>query len=49
MNDQRWDRLLLNATLATFSGDAPYGLVEHGAIALHHGRIAWVGPHGCPA
>ena len=44
MNDQRWDRLLLNATLATFSGDAPYGLVERGAIALHRGRIAWAGP-----
>ncbi|MEO5810731.1 MAG: imidazolonepropionase [Rhodanobacter sp.] len=43
MNDQRWDRLLLNATLATFNGDAPYGLVERGAIALHRGRIAWVG------
>jgi imidazolonepropionase len=34
----------LNATLATFAGDAPYGLIEHGAIALHHGRIAWLGP-----
>jgi len=43
MNDARWDRLLLNATLATFAGDTPYGLVERGAIALHHGRIAWVG------
>jgi imidazolonepropionase len=43
MNASRWDRLLLNATLATFSGDAPYGLIERGAIALHHGRIAWVG------
>ncbi|HWX67806.1 MAG TPA: imidazolonepropionase [Rhodanobacter sp.] len=43
MSEPRWDRLLLNATLATFVGDAPYGLIEHGAIALHHGRIAWVG------
>ncbi len=43
MNESRWDRLLLNATLATFAGDTPYGLIEHGAIALHHGRIAWVG------
>jgi imidazolonepropionase len=43
MNDPRWDRLLLNATLATFAGDKPYGLIERGAIALHHGRIAWVG------
>ncbi|EIL88614.1 imidazolonepropionase [Rhodanobacter fulvus Jip2] len=43
MSESRWDRLLLNATLATFGGDAPYGLIEHGAIALHHGRIAWLG------
>ena len=43
MNEPRWDRLLLNATLATFAGDTPYGLIERGAIALHHGRIAWVG------
>jgi imidazolonepropionase len=44
MSEHRWDRLLLNATLATFAGDAPYGLIEHGAIALHHGRIVWIGP-----
>jgi imidazolonepropionase len=43
MSESRWDRLLLNATLATFAGDAPYGLIEHGAIAMHHGRIAWLG------
>ncbi|WP_201316149.1 imidazolonepropionase [Dyella sp. EPa41] len=39
-----WDHLLLDATLATFAGDAPYGLIRHGAIALHGGRIGWVGP-----
>ncbi|KQX99058.1 imidazolonepropionase [Rhodanobacter sp. Root480] len=43
MSESRWDRLLLNVTLATFAGDAPYGLIEHGAIAMHHGRIAWLG------
>ncbi len=43
MNEPRWDRLLLNATLATFAGDEPYGLIDHGAIALHRGRITWVG------
>ena len=42
MSEPRWDRLLLNATLATFVGDVPYGLIEHGAIALHNGRIAWI-------
>ena len=39
----RWDHLLVNATLATFAGDAPYGLIERAAIALHEGRIAWLG------
>lgn len=43
MSELRWDRLLLNATLATFAGDTPCGLIERGAIALHHGRIVWVG------
>ncbi len=49
MSEPRWDRLLLNATLATFAGDTPYGLIERGAIALRHGRIAWIGPHGYAA
>jgi imidazolonepropionase len=39
----RWDSLLINATLATFAGDQPYGLIERGAIAMHQGCIAWVG------
>jgi imidazolonepropionase len=43
VSETRWDRLLLNATLATFAGDTPYGLIERGAIALHHGRIVWLG------
>ena len=43
MSEPRWERLLLNATLATFAGDAPYGLIEQAAIAMHHGRIAWLG------
>ena len=44
MSAPRWDRLLLDATLATFVGERPYGLIERGAMALHQGRIAWVGP-----
>ncbi|WP_243042322.1 imidazolonepropionase [Dyella sedimenti] len=40
----RWDRLLVDATLATFAGTAPYGRIDHGAMALHQGRIAWIGP-----
>jgi len=43
MNNPRWDRLLLNATVTTMAGDAPYGLLEHGAIALHRGQVAWIG------
>ena len=43
MNSPRWDRLLLNATLATFADDTPFGLIEQAAIAMQHGRIAWVG------
>ncbi len=39
-----WDHLLLDATLATFAGEAPYGLITNGAIALHQGHIAWIGP-----
>lgn len=38
-----WDTLLLNAELATFAIDAPYGLISDGAIALRDGRIAWIG------
>jgi imidazolonepropionase len=40
---QRWDHLLINATLATFAGDKPYGLIERGAVAMREGHIAWVG------
>ncbi|MFA6231897.1 MAG: imidazolonepropionase [Rhodanobacter sp.] len=43
MTEPRWDRLLLNATLATFAGDLPQGLIENAAIAMQHGRIAWLG------
>ena len=43
MSAPRWDHLLLDATLATFDGVRPFGLVEEGAIALKDSRIAWVG------
>ena len=36
--------LLRNATLATMAGHARHGLVEHGAVAIEGGRIAWAGP-----
>ncbi|MGA8259904.1 MAG: imidazolonepropionase [Arenicellales bacterium] len=39
------DTLLTNATLATMTGgDAPYGLVENGALVIRDDRIQWLGP-----
>ena len=41
MHDTVW----LNANLATMrEGEAPYGAIRDGAIAVKDGRIAWVGP-----
>ena len=44
MPTDRWDLLLVHATLATLDGPAPFGLVEDGALACKDGRIAWLGP-----
>jgi imidazolonepropionase len=44
MTTASWDLLLTGATLATFEGEQPYGLIEDGALAIAGGRIAWVGP-----
>ena len=44
MPASRWDLLLTHANLATFAGDAPFGLIEDGALACVDGRIAWLGP-----
>lgn len=44
MTTPRWDHLLIDATLATFAGERPFGLIEHGALAWKDERIAWVGP-----
>ena len=38
-----WDSLWVNAHLATMEGEG-YGAVRDGALAIRHGRIAWVGP-----
>jgi imidazolonepropionase len=43
MTQSRWERLLVNVTLATFVGDVRFGLIERGAIAMRQGRIAWLG------
>jgi len=40
----RVDRTFKNARLATMAGDAPYGAIEDGALAVRDGRIVWVGP-----
>ena len=41
----RWDSLWVNANLATLgvTGER-YGAVEHGALAIKSGEIAWLGP-----
>ena len=44
MNTASWELLLTGATLATFDGEQPYGLVADGALAIADGRIAWIGP-----
>ncbi|TBR38903.1 MULTISPECIES: imidazolonepropionase [Dyella] len=45
MTHTRWDTLFTHATLATFVGAEPYGLIRDGALAVKDGRIAWVSPH----
>ncbi len=42
-NDQLWDGLLLDARLATLSGDAGYGLIDHAALGWKDGLITFVG------
>ncbi len=37
------DCLLTHATLATMTGDEPYGLVERAAIGINNGKISWIG------
>jgi len=41
----RWDSLWVNANLATLAATGErYGAVEHGALAIKNGEIAWLGP-----
>jgi len=40
-----WDLLLTNARIATMQeSDVAYGVIEHGALGVADGKIAWVGP-----
>ena len=36
-------RVLTESRIATMSGDAPYGLIDSGAVAIENGAIVWVG------
>jgi len=36
--------LLTHATIATMTGDEPYGLIRNGALQIEAGAIRWVGP-----
>ena len=42
MSDLQWDAIWLNAHLATMVG-SEYAVIEHGALAVRDGRIAWLG------
>ena len=42
MNKQ-WDYLWTGVNVATLDGNSPYGIIENGAIAVQHSRIAWLG------
>lgn len=39
-----WDSLWLNVHLATMSPAGHYGEIKNAAIAVHEGKIAWLGP-----
>lgn len=38
-----WESIWVNAQIATLSKVSGYGIIEDGAIAVHKGRIAWIG------
>lgn len=43
MAKPKWDRIWINARLATMAGPAPYGVVDDGAIAVRGKSIVWSG------
>ena len=45
-----WDSLWTNVHLATMAPPHPYGEIRNAALAVHDGKIAWLGPlSGLPA
>lgn len=38
-----FDSVWVDVHLATLAGDAPWGAIEHGALGVRDGRIAWLG------
>ena len=40
---ETFDSLWLDARLATMAGQTPYGILNHGAMAVDGGRIVWLG------
>ena len=43
INAAKIDAVWVNVDLATMVETGPYGIVEDGAVAIHGGKIAWVG------
>jgi len=41
---QQWTRVIRGAQVASCAGDAAYGLIPKGAVAIAGSRIAWAGP-----
>ena len=41
---QNWTRVIRNGAVASCAGNAPYGLIPQGAVAIAGARIAWAGP-----
>ena len=44
-HNNEWDLLITDANIATMDSniDAPYGAIEHAALAIKDGHIAWLG------
>lgn len=40
---QKFDSLWLDCRLATMAGKTPYGIMDHGAMAVDKGHIIWLG------